>query len=131
MPTLEVVGVTPSSSERRADEGVDERALARVELPHHHEQERLRELRVSVGERLAGRHRPTPSPSSARADLADEAAGVVEEGLPGGVEDELHRVILADSGLHHGLGGAAAEGVRREEREREPDQAEGAGLRRA
>ena len=39
-----VVGVTPSSSNAQAEEGVDERALARVELAHHHEEEQLVEL---------------------------------------------------------------------------------------
>ena len=52
----------------RADERVDERALARVPLPHHHEQEGQRELLARVGERLA-RRLFDPETLEARSDL--------------------------------------------------------------
>ena len=39
-----VVGVTPSLSSFLPQQGVDEGALARVELAHHHQQEQLIEL---------------------------------------------------------------------------------------
>ncbi len=46
-----VVGVTPSSSTRRAEEGVDERALAGVELADDDQEEELVELPHRLGER--------------------------------------------------------------------------------
>ena len=57
----------------------------------------LRQLGVRVGERLA-RGRLHAEPGERHTDLADETVRVVEERLPRGVEDELHRVILADQG---------------------------------
>ena len=66
----------------RAQQRVDEGALARVELAHHDEQEGKRELLARSGERLARGVR-NAEPLEARGDLGDEAARLVEEGLAG------------------------------------------------
>ena len=62
-----VVGVTPSSSTALAEQRVDERALARVELADHDQQEQLVELPDRAAERLAS------SPGASR--RASTAAG--------------------------------------------------------
>ena len=75
----------PLFEDAGAEERVDERALARVELPHHHEQEGEGELLARVGEGLA-RGLVDAEALEGRGGLGDEAAGFLEEGLAGGVE---------------------------------------------
>ena len=80
----------------RPEQRVDEGALAGVELAHHHEQERLRELVARVGEGLARRVRDAEALEPG-GHLAREAARLVEQGLPGGVERGAHGSSITPS----------------------------------
>ena len=100
-------GRDPFLQDLGAEQAVDERALARVELPHHHEQERQRELLVRVRERLS-RDRLDAKALERGADLADEPARVVEERPPGGIEGEPHRVIVSPNASRASSPGRAA-----------------------
>ena len=84
----EVVGVTPFLEHALAEQRVDERALARVELADHHQQEQLVELADGARERLLvllrglDAHEQHPQLSELAVQLPEQALALLVEDAP-------------------------------------------------